>query len=219
MENAGKTDITEAVERKGLGTPATRAGIIEKLVSCGFVERTKKQLIPTPAGINLISVMPKVLISPKLTADWENELSRMAHGNSDPSVFMQGIQNMISKIVIENNKPNAEKVSLFSEKKSIGNCPRCQSHIYEGKLNFYCSNQDCSFRLWKNDRFFESQGKSITTKVAEALLQKGKVSLKNLKSQKTGNTYDATVVMNDDGNKTAFSLQFNNKKRKNNGGI
>ncbi len=219
MENAGKTDITEAVERKGLGTPATRAGIIEKLVSCGFVERTKKQLIPTPAGINLISVMPKVLISPKLTADWENELSRMAHGNSDPSVFMQGIQNMISKIVIENNKPDAEKVSLFSEKKSIGNCPRCQSHIYEGKLNFYCSNQDCSFRLWKNDRFFESQGKSITTKVAEALLQKGKVSLKNLKSQKTGNTYDATVVMNDDGNKTAFSLQFNNKKRKNNGGI
>ena len=99
MENAGKDDIPDEAERKGLGTPATRAAIIEKLVAAGFVERKGKSLIPTKADINLVTVLPEPLTSPMLTAEWEQKLTEIAKGGADPDTFMDGIRTMVREIV------------------------------------------------------------------------------------------------------------------------
>ena len=202
MERAGNEETDPDAERRGLGTPATRAAIIEKLVKSGFVERKGKQLIPTKSGIELVCVLPEVLTSPQLTADWENNLTQIAKGNADPDSFMTGIETMTRELV--NTYPflsDKEKERFKEEKPVIGKCPRCGADIYEGRKNYYCSNKDCAFTMWKNDRFFEERKVTFSPKIAAALLKDGKAKVKKLYSPKTGKIYDGTILLADTGGK------------------
>ena len=202
MERAGAEDMPEDAERKGLGTPATRAAILEKLVQIGFVQRKGKQLVPTKDGINLAVVLPESLTSPALTAEWENRLTEIAKGNADPDEFMAEIEAQVHQLVKTYSCISADKQNLFqSERVIIGKCPRCGENVYEGKKNFYCGNRGCQFVMWKNDRFFEQRKKAFTPKIAAALLKNGKAKVKGLYSEKTGKTYDATVLLADTGGK------------------
>ena len=202
MERAGNEETDPDAERRGLGTPATRAAIIEKLVKGGFVERKGKQLIPTKSGIELVCVLPEVLTSPQLTADWENNLTQIAKGNADPDRFMTGIETMTRELV--STYPflsDKEKERFKEEKPVIGKCPRCGADIYEGRKNYYCANKDCAFTMWKNDRFFEERKVTFSPKIAAALLKDGKAKVKKLYSPKTGKTYDGTILLADTGGK------------------
>ena len=202
MERAGAEDMPEEAERKGLGTPATRAAILEKLVQVGFVQRKGKQLVPTKDGINLAVVLPESLTSPALTAEWENRLTEIAKGSADPDEFMAEIEAQVRQLVKTYSCISADKQNLFqSERVIIGKCPRCGENVYEGKKNFYCGNRSCQFVMWKNDRFFEQRKKAFTPKIAAALLKNGKAKVKGLYSEKTGKTYDATVLLADTGGK------------------
>ena len=202
MENAGKEDIPEDAERRGLGTPATRAAIIEKLVSGGFVERKGKNLIPTKAGVNLVTVLPELLTSPKLTADWEQRLNEVAKSQASPEAFMDGIKAMAAELVRKYSHISEDGQKLFQpEKETVGLCPRCGKPVYEGKKNFACSDRACQFVMWKNDRFFEQRGKVFTSKIAAALLKDGKAKVNGLHSLRTGKTYDGTIVLADTGGK------------------
>lgn len=202
MERAGAEDMPEDAERKGLGTPATRAAILEKLVQMGFVQRKGKQLVPTKDGINLAVVLPEILTSPALTAEWENRLTEIAKDNADPDEFMAEIEAQVRQLVKTYSCISADKQNLFqSERVIIGKCPRCGENVYEGKKNFYCGNRGCQFVMWKNDRFFEQRKKAFTPKIAAALLKNGKAKVKDLYSEKTGKTYDATVLLADTGGK------------------
>ena len=202
MERAGAEDMPEEAERKGLGTPATRAAILEKLVQMGFVQRKGKQLVPTKDGINLAVVLPESLTSPALTAEWENRLTEIAKGNADPDEFMAEIEAQVRQLIKTYSCISADKQNLFqSERVIIGKCPRCGENVYEGKKNFYCGNRGCQFVMWKNDRFFEQRKKAFTPKIAAALLKNGKAKIKGLYSEKTGKTYDATVLLADTGGK------------------
>ena len=202
MERAGAEDMPENAERKGLGTPATRAAILEKLVQMGFVQRKGKQLVPTKDGINLAVVLPESLTSPALTAEWENRLTEIAKGKADPDEFMAEIEAQVRQLVRTYSCISADKQNLFqSERVIIGKCPRCSENVYEGKKNFYCGNRGCQFVMWKNDRFFEQRKKAFTPKIAAALLKNGKAKVKGLYSEKTGKTYDATVLLADTGGK------------------
>ena len=202
MERAGNEETDPDAERRGLGTPATRAAIIEKLVKGGFVERKGKQLIPTKSGIELVCVLPEVLTSPQLTADWENNLTQIAKGNADPDSFMTGIETMTRELV--STYPflsDKEKERFKEEKPVIGKCPRCGADIYEGRKNYYCANRDCAFTMWKNDRFFEERKVTFSPKIAAALLKDGKAKVKKLYSPKTGKTYNGTILLADTGGK------------------
>lgn len=202
MERAGAEDMPEEAERKGLGTPATRAAILEKLVQIGFVQRKGKQLVPTKDGINLAVVLPESLTSPALTAEWENRLTEIAKGNADPDEFMAEIEAQVRQLVKTYSCISADKQNLFQSKRVIiGKCPRCNENVYEGKKNFYCGNRSCQFVMWKNDRFFEQRKKAFTPKIAAALLKNGKAKVKGLYSEKTGKIYDATVLLADTGGK------------------
>ena len=214
MERAGNKETTEDAERKGLGTPATRAAIIEKIIKAGFVTRKGKQLIPTKDGINLISVLPETLTSPLLTAEWENELSRIAKGEADADSFMKKIEAM-TKDLIENADAEKVKAELFKQEKTvIGLCPRCQNPVYEGKKNYYCSNRDCNFSMWKNDRFFEDRKIVFTPKIASTLLKDKKVKVKNIYSHKTDKTYDGNVVLCDTKDKYVnYRIEIDRKKK------
>ena len=202
MERAGNEETDPDAERRGLGTPATRAAIIEKLVKGGFVERKGKQLIPTKNGIELVCVLPEVLTSPQLTADWENNLTQIAKGNADPDSFMTGIETMTRELVSAYPfLSDKEKERFKEEKPVIGKCPRCGANIYEGRKNYYCANRDCAFTMWKNDRFFEERKVTFSPKIAAALLKDGKAKVKKLYSPKTGKTYDGTILLADTGGK------------------
>ena len=214
MESAGKEDIPEDAERKGLGTPATRAAIIEKLVSGGFVERKGKNLIPTKAGINLITILPATLTSPMLTAEWEQKLTAIARGEGDPAAFMAGISEMTRELVKTYSHISEEGQKLFApERETVGLCPRCGKPVYEGKKNFYCSDRACRFVLWKDDRFWTSRKKELTRKMAADLLKKGRTSVKEMWSEKKDSTYDAVVILDDTGGKYVnFKLEFPKRK-------
>ena len=202
MERAGNEDTDPDAERKGIGTPATRAAVIEKLVSSGFVERKGKQLIPTKNGNNLICILPDSLTSPKLTAAWENNLTQIAKGEADPAAFMGGIEAMARELVQTYAAVLDENKNLFqTEKPEIGKCPRCGSPVHEGKKNYYCSDRGCAFVMWKNDRFFEERKVTFSAKIAAALLKSGKVKVKGLYSPKTGKSYDGSIVLADTGGK------------------
>ena len=213
MERAGNKETTEDAERKGLGTPATRAAIIEKIIKAGFVTRKGKQLIPTKDGMNLISVLPETLTSPLLTAEWENELSRIAKGEADADSFMEKIEAM-TKELVENADAEKAKAELFKEEKTvIGLCPRCKNPVYEGKKNYYCSNRDCRFSMWKNDRFFTDRKIIFTPRLASALLKDKTAKVKNIYSYKTGKTYDGNVVLSDIGDKYVnYRIEIEKKK-------
>ena len=214
MENAGKEDIPEDAERKGLGTPATRAGIIEKLVAAGFVERKAKSLIPTQDGINLISILPEPLTSPMLTAEWEQQLTEIAKGTASPDTFIEGIRDMVRALVSAHSQVSEEGRALFTpERESVGICPRCWKPVYEGKKNFACSDRSCGFVLWKDDRFWTSRKKVLTAKMAADLLKKGRILVKGMWSEKKGVTYDAAVLLDDTGEKYVhYKLEFQKKK-------
>lgn len=202
MERAGAEDMPEDAERQGLGTPATRASILEKLVQMGFVERKGKQLLPTKDGHNLVCVLPEVLTSPQLTAEWETKLTAIAKGEADPEGFMVGIAEMTRSLISRYSQISEDAQKLFqTERVVIGKCPRCGEAVYEGKKNYYCGNRACQFVMWKNDRFFEERGKTFTPKIAAALLKDGKAKVKGLRSMKTGKTYDGTVLLADTGGK------------------
>ena len=215
MERAGNGDTDPDAERRGLGTPATRAAVIEKLVKSGFAERKGKQLIPTQNGAALVSVLPDMLTSPQLTAEWENNLTQIAKGAADAGDFMQRIEAMTRELVKENTAADKSKAVFTGgeEKPSVGKCPRCGSPVHEGKKNFYCSNRDCAFTMWKNDRFFEERKVAFTPKIAAALLKSGKANVKGLYSPKTGKTYDGTVVLADTGGKYVnYKIELPKKK-------
>ena len=215
MERAGNEDTDPDAERRGLGTPATRAAVIEKLVKSGFAERKGKQLIPTPNGNALISILPDMLTSPMLTAEWENNLTQIAKGAADAGDFMQRIEAMTRELVTENHTADKSKAVFTGgeEKPSIGKCPRCGCPVHEGKKNFYCSNRDCAFTMWKNDRFFEERKVAFTPKIAAALLKSGKANVKGLYSPKTGKTYDGSIVLADTGGKYVnYKIEIPKKK-------
>ena len=209
----------EDAERKGLGTPATRAAILEKLVAAGFVERKGKSLIPTKAGINLVTVLPDTLTSPMLTAEWEQKLTAIARGEGDPAAFMAGISDMARELVKTYSHISEEGQKLFApEREAVGLCPHCGKPVYEGKKNFYCSDRSCQFVLWKDDRFWTSRKKELTKKMAGDLLKKGRTSVKGMWSEKKGATYDAVVVLDDTGEKyVRFKLEFPKRKEGVNG--
>ena len=218
METAGAEDMPEDAERKGLGTPATRAATLEKLVSAGFVQRKKKQLIPTEKGTNLILVLPDNIKSPMLTAEWESMLKQVERGELDAGSFMEQIADMSRTLVKEHTAPEERFAGLFPDAKrngreAVGTCPRCGGTVYEGKKGFFCDNRDCAFALWKDNKFFSGKKKSITKSVAAALLKEGRVSMSGLYSEKTGKTYDAVVLLDDTGGKYVnFKLEFPAKK-------
>lgn len=202
MERAGNEETDEDAERRGLGTPATRAVIIEKLVASGFVQRKGKQLNPTKNGYNLIAVLPENLTSPKLTAEWENALLQIARGKVDPDTFLSGISDMARELVKTYPFLADDDAGRFQEeRRAIGKCPRCGSQVFEGKKNYYCSNKDCSFVMWMNERFFLDRKVTFSEKIAADLLKHGKAKVKKLYSPKTGKTYDGTVLLADTGDK------------------
>ena len=202
MEHASAEEFAEIedVERMGLGTPATRAGILEKLVRGEFLERKGRQILPTKKGFNLIVVLPDSIKSARLTAQWEAQLKDVEHGKLDADRFLEGIEQMVSELVERYSAVKAD-TSLFFTKEVIGKCPRCGADVLEGKKNFYCSNRECQFSMWKEDRFFTSKHKELTKPMAVALLKNGRVSVKGLFSEKKGVTYDAVVVLADTGGK------------------
>ena len=202
MERAGSADTDPDAERKGLGTPATRAAVIEKLVKSGFVQRKGKQLIPTQKGNNLVCVLPDTLTSPQLTAEWENALTQIARGAAEPEDFMRDIEEMARELVKAYPFLSENQKDLFKEEKAvIGKCPRCGEKVCEGRKNYYCEKKGCAFVMWKNDRFFEERKTAFTPKIAAALLAGGKAKVKKLYSPKTGKTYDGSIVLADTGGK------------------
>lgn len=211
METAGAEDMPEDAERKGLGTPATRAGIIEKLVHTGFVERKGKNLLPTPKGAALIGVLPELIKSPALTAEWEHKLKQVERGELDAADFMAGIAALTSQLVQDYGKlPEGADLSLFQPvRKAVGTCPRCGGRVVENKKGFVCENRACGFALWKENRFFAAKKKELTAKTAAALLKEGRAELRGCHSEKTGKTYDAIVILDDTGGKfVGFKLDF-----------
>ena len=214
METAGAGEMPEDAERRGIGTPATRAGIIEKLVSTGFVERKKAKkatnLIPTQAGNSLITVLPEPLQSPLLTAEWEHRLGEVERGTFTPEDFMAGIATLVDDLVSTYEPVPGWEVLFPSGKEAVGKCPRCGGAVTENKKGFFCENPSCRFALWKDSRFFTAKKKQLTKTVAASLLTKGKVKLTGCHSEKTGKTYDVVVVLEDDGTKTNYKMEFSN---------
>lgn len=218
METAGNEEFEEETEKKGLGTPATRASMIEKLVVSKYLERKGKQLIPTDAGINLIEVLPEKVKSAKMTAEWENALMEMERGNVKSKTFLSDIDQWVMQLVADYEEISAEEKQRFGserpKKEQIGICPRCGSPIYEGEKNFYCSNRDCRFCIWKESKWLSGMKKKVTKKMAESLLAKGRVKVSGLYSQKTGRNFDADLVLEDTGEYVNFKLDFSNNKKK-----
>ncbi|WP_343363327.1 DNA topoisomerase 3 [Listeria seeligeri] len=215
MERASSDDEQDnEIDHKGLGTPATRAGIIERLVMSDLVERKGKQMIPTQKGINLINVVPDILKSARLTAEWEHNLTEIEIGKSNADAFMIAIKTLVEQLVANNKQVNPDLLELFKEEKEvIGTCPRCQSKVHEFQKGFGCENKKCSFVMWKNSKFFTSKKKELTKKTAMTLLEKGQCKVTNLYSEKTGKTYDANIILDDTGAKYVnFKLAFTTKK-------
>ena len=205
--------VTETVERKGIGTSATRAATIEKLVRIGFVERKgnkkTKYLLPTHKGVALITVMPEQIKSPSMTAEWEQKLLDVEKGAFQDAEFMNEIEEMITELVRTYKIIEDAEVLMHPVLEEIGTCPCCGRHIVERQKGYSCENRQCNFVLWKQNRFFEALGKKMTKPIAVKLLSDGKVALKGCKSKKTGKTYDTTVIMTVDENQRAvFELNF-----------
>lgn len=219
MENAGADEMPEDAERKGLGTPATRASIIEKLVSIGFLERKGdkkiKYLIPTHKGTALVTVMPEQIQSPSMTADWEEKLLLIEKKEYSGDDFMQEIKDTILHLVKHYEVIQDAEVLMSKERNSIGKCPVCGSPVANRPKGYFCSDRECRFALWKNNRYFESIGKSLTDSMAEKLLGYGRIKLNGCKSAKTGRTFNATVLMEvDETGRTSFSMEFENGGKK-----
>ena len=210
MESAGNEAFDDETEKKGLGTPATRAGIIEKLVKGGFAQRKGKTLVPTKDGLNLVCVLPEQITSPAMTAEWENTLMQIERGNADADAFLSGIAAMTSELVKAYPFLSDAEASRFdTARETVGKCPRCGSPVYVGKGNFYCSNRECSFCLWEDNKFFSSKKKKLTKKIAKELLDKGWCRVTGLYTPKKPQLYDAVIRLDDTGGKyVSFKMEF-----------
>lgn len=193
METAGKEDMPEDAERKGLGTPATRAGILEKLVSAGFLERKKSrktvQLLPSHDAVSLITVLPEQLQSPLLTAEWEYRLGEIERGQLAPEEFLDGISTMLKDLVGTYQVIKGTEYLFTPPREVVGKCPRCGGEVAELQNGFFCQNKDCKFAIWKNNKWWAAKKKQPTKAVVSALLNDGRVRVTGLYSEKTGKTY------------------------------
>ena len=216
METAGNKEFDENTEKKGLGTPATRASTIEKLVASGYAQRKGKQIIPTAEGRELIRVMPENLKSAGLTAEWENRLLLMERGELNGEQFMDDIVTMLEEEILNGCRkiPEEERNRFQTAKELIGKCPVCGSDIFEGKRNFYCSNRQCDFALWKDNRFLEGMEKKLDKKMAKELLDKACTHIKGLYSKKKDSKFDADLLMTLENGKPKFHLEFPKRKHK-----
>ena len=216
METAGKEDMPEDAERKGLGTPATRAGILEKLVSAGFLERKKSkkivQLMPSHDAVSLITVLPEQLQSPLLTAEWEYRLGEIERGELSPEDFMAGISAMLRELVGTYQVIKGTEYLFSPPREVVGRCPRCGGEVAEMQKGFFCQNEACRFAIWKNNKWWAAKKKQPTKVVVAALLKDGRARLTGCYSEKTGKTYDATVVLEDDEQYVSFKLEFDRQK-------
>ena len=216
METAGAKDMPEDAERKGLGTPATRAGILEKLVSSGFLERKKSkktvQLLPSHDAISLITVLPEQLQSPLLTAEWEYRLGEIERGELAPEDFMAEITAMLKELVGTYQVIKGSEYLFTPPREVVGKCPRCGGEIAEMQKGFFCQDQSCKFAIWKNNNWWAAKRKQPTKAIVAALLKDGRAHVTGLYSEKSGKTYDATVVLEDTGQYVNFKLDFDRQK-------
>lgn len=212
MEVAGAKEMPDDAERKGLGTPATRANIIEKLIATGFVERKKAKktvsLIPAQTGVSLITVLPEQLQSPLLTAEWEHKLKMVENGEMNADTFMAEISLMVNELIKTYSVIKGAEVLFPSGRDVIGKCPRCGGDVTESKKGYFCETNDCRFGLWRDNKFLAGKKISLSKKMAATLLKNGRIPVKGIFSEKTGKSYDAALVMTDDGTKTLYSLDF-----------
>ena len=207
--------MPEEAERRGIGTPATRAGIIEKLVKKGFLTREGtgkiKNLIPTEKGRALISVMPEEIQSPAMTADWEQKLLQIERGELDPETFMNEIEQMVASLVQTSEAVKGASMLMKNNGKIVGVCPHCGAEVAEREKGWFCTNRECRFVIWKDNAFFKRLGKHVSANLVDKLLRDGRARLKDCKSQRTGKTYNAAVQMTTEADGRAqFSLEFEN---------
>ena len=215
METAGNKEFDSETEKKGLGTPATRASIIEKLVSSGYAQRKGKQILPSTEGKELVKVMPEYLKSAVMTAEWENRLLMMEKGQITDTQFMGEITSLVRKILeVCREIPEEERRRFQTAREVIGKCPVCGCDVFEGKQNFYCSNRQCDFALWKENRFLGSMEKNLDKKMARELLDKACTHVKGLYSKKKDMTFDADLLLTLEDGKPRFHLEFPKKKKK-----
>ena len=215
METAGTKEFDSETEKKGLGTPATRASIIEKLVSSGYAQRKGKQILPSIEGKELVKVMPEYLKSAVMTAEWENQLLMMEKGQITDTQFMGEITSLVRKILeVCREIPEEERRRFQTEREVIGKCPVCGCDVFEGKQNFYCSNRQCDFALWKENRFLGSMEKNLDKKMARELLDKACTHVKGLYSKKKDMKFDADLLLTLEDGKPRFHLEFPKKKKK-----
>ena len=215
METAGKERMPEEAERRGIGTPATRAGIIEKLVKKGFLTREgsgkTKNLIPTEKGRALIAVMPEEIQSPAMTADWEQQLLQIERGELEPETFMNEIEQMVASLVETSEAVKGAKTLMKNNGKIVGVCPHCGAEVVEREKGWFCANRECRFVIWRDNAFFKRLGKHVSAKLVDKLLRDGRARLKDCKSQRTSRTYNASVLMTTEADGRAqFSLEFEN---------
>ena len=215
METAGNKEFDSETEKKGLGTPATRASIIEKLVSSGYAQRKGKQILPSTEGKELVKVMPEYLKSAVMTAEWENQLLMMEKGQITDTQFMGEITSLVRKILeVCREIPEEERRRFQMEREVIGKCPVCGCDVFEGKQNFYCSNRQCDFAIWKENRFLGSMEKNLDKKMARELLDKACTHVKGLYSKKKDMKFDADLLLTLEDGKPRFHLEFPKKKKK-----
>lgn len=215
METAGNKEFDSETEKKGLGIPATRASIIEKLVSSGYAQRKGKQILPSTEGKELVKVMPEYLKSAVMTAEWENQLLMMEKGQITDTQFMGEITSLVRKILeVCREIPEEERRRFQTAREVIGKCPVCGCDVFEGKQNFYCSNRQCDFALWKENRFLGSMEKNLDKKMARELLDKACTHVKGLYSKKKDMKFDADLLLTLEDGKPRFHLEFPKKKKK-----
>ena len=215
METAGAETMPEEAERRGIGTPATRAATIEKLVQKGFLSREgggkTKHLIPTEKGRYLIAAMPEQLRSPAMTAVWEKKLLEIERNNYTPEQFMEEIESMMKSLGNQYANTPSAPAKAANGAPVVGTCPHCGSEVAEREKGFFCSNRECRFVVWEDNTFFTRLGKRPTRQVVDKLLRDGRARLKDCKSQRTGKTYNATVMLTTEADGRAkFSLEFEN---------
>ncbi len=217
MENAGDKEMPENAERKGLGTPATRAGIIEKLVNGKFIERSKSKknsfLSPTRLGKVFATILPETLQSAQMTADWETELEKVRNGELSHEDFRKKVDAYVSELVRDYHRVSGFEELFSWRHESIGPCPRCGEKVVEHPRYFSCMNEDCGFKLWKNSRFFAKKKKKLDAALAKQILTGNPVFLSNCYSEEKDKWYDAIVTMTDNGQETQYTIEFDRKRR------
>lgn len=208
METAGNKEFDKDTEKKGLGTPATRAAILEKLVSSGYVQRKGKQMIPTEDGVAAIRNIPDYLKSASMTAEWENDLLRMERGEIKSHDFMQGIHGLLDKMLADLRQIPTVTAAPYYNKVGVGNCPVCGNPVHESKLSFCCADRSCKFALWKESRYLSNMRKTLDRKMAADLLKKGRTHVKDFYSVKKDKTFAADLVMRVEDGRAQYSLEF-----------